>query len=200
MRVAPHARVDDGLFDVLGLQGGPFAALRTAVRLYGGRYLPSPHVAVGRAAHVAVTTAIPCLVEADGDLVGTTPATFTVLPGRLRVLLPPGQGRPPGRSTAEDGWRPSPGPGGEEVDQLPGDPPAAGPPAVTTGRGIGLDDPVGRERLERGACGALGDAQGRGDCRRGQDRVLREQVEDAEGRGIRAEPGEVSAPPVLEGR
>lgn len=92
MRVAPHARVDDGLFDVLGLHGGPFAALRTAVRLYGGRHLPSPHVAVGRAAHVAVTTAIPCLVEADGDLVGTTPATFTVLPGRLRVLLPPGQG------------------------------------------------------------------------------------------------------------
>lgn len=87
MLVAPGARPDDGLFDVLRFGGGPARALALVPGLYRGRHTRSRAVATARAAAVTVDAAEPLDVEADGDVLGTTPATFTVLPRFVRLQI-----------------------------------------------------------------------------------------------------------------
>jgi diacylglycerol kinase family enzyme len=41
-----------------------------------------------RACEVQIGTKRPVLVEADGDVIGTTPLSFTINPGALAVLVP----------------------------------------------------------------------------------------------------------------
>jgi YegS/Rv2252/BmrU family lipid kinase len=88
MKLAPGARPDDGLFDVV-LIGDVSKAdfLTTAPKLYSGRHLSHPKVEVLRSARVRVEgDALP--IEVDGEQLGTTPATFEVVPGALRVRVP----------------------------------------------------------------------------------------------------------------
>jgi diacylglycerol kinase (ATP) len=88
MKLAPDARSDDGLFDVV-LIGDISKAdfLTTAPKLYSGRHVSHPKVEVLRSARVVVEgDGLP--IEVDGEQVGTTPATFSVVPGALRVRVP----------------------------------------------------------------------------------------------------------------
>ena len=91
MRLAPEARQDDGLFDVVLI--GDVTKLdfaTTAPKLYSGRYLAHPKVELLRGAAVAVEAAEPLPVELDGEPAGTTPARFEVVPGALRLRVPGG--------------------------------------------------------------------------------------------------------------
>ncbi|HEV2591131.1 MAG TPA: diacylglycerol kinase family protein [Gaiellaceae bacterium] len=88
MKLAPDAKPDDGKFDVV-LIGDVSKAdfLTTAPKLYSGGHLAHPKVEVLRSARVVVEgDALP--IEVDGEQLGTTPATFTVVPGALRVRVP----------------------------------------------------------------------------------------------------------------
>jgi YegS/Rv2252/BmrU family lipid kinase len=88
MKLAPDARSDDGLFDVV-LIGDISKAdfLTTAPKLYSGRHLSHPKVEVLRSARVVVDGgSLP--IEVDGEQVGTTPATFEVVPGAIRLRVP----------------------------------------------------------------------------------------------------------------
>jgi diacylglycerol kinase (ATP) len=89
MWLAPEARPDDGLFDVLMI--GDVTKLdfaTTAPKLYRGRHLSHPKVDLERARVVAVDAAEQLPIELDGEQVGTTPARFEVVPGALRVRVP----------------------------------------------------------------------------------------------------------------
>ncbi len=89
MRLAPEARQDDGLFDVVLI--GDVTKLdfaTTAPKLYSGRYLSHPKVELLRSATVAVDSGEPLPVEVDGEPLGTTPARFEVVPGALQVRVP----------------------------------------------------------------------------------------------------------------
>ncbi|MDE3024833.1 MAG: diacylglycerol kinase family lipid kinase [Acidobacteriota bacterium] len=89
MRLAPEARPDDGLFDVLLI--GDVTKLdfaTTAPKLYRGTHLAHPKVDLERARVVAVDGAETLPIELDGEQVGTTPARFEVVPGALRVRVP----------------------------------------------------------------------------------------------------------------
>jgi YegS/Rv2252/BmrU family lipid kinase len=89
MKLAPGARPDDGLFDVVligDVSKADFAT--TAPKLYKGGHVSHPKVEVVRSARVTVTGAEPLPIEADGEQLGTTPATFEVVPGALRVRVP----------------------------------------------------------------------------------------------------------------
>ena len=54
--------------------------------LYRGTHGRLKQVEFDRARRVEVDSDVPIGVEADGELVGTTPATFEVVPGALEVI------------------------------------------------------------------------------------------------------------------
>jgi diacylglycerol kinase (ATP) len=89
MKLAPNARSDDGAFDVILIGDvGKVDFLTTAPKLYKGKHLGHPKVQVVRTARVEVDAAEHLPIELDGEQVGTTPATFEVVPGAVRVRVP----------------------------------------------------------------------------------------------------------------
>jgi YegS/Rv2252/BmrU family lipid kinase len=89
MHVAPGASPDDGLFDVVTVGAvGKAELLMNLRRLFDGT-LPEYHkVSVVRAASVRVESEPPAQVQADGELLGSTPVSFSVLPRAVRVIVP----------------------------------------------------------------------------------------------------------------
>jgi diacylglycerol kinase family enzyme len=89
MKLAPDARQDDGLFEVVTIGDvDKLDFLTTAPKLYSGRYLSHPKVELLRSSTVAISSAEPLPLEVDGEPIGTTPARFEVVPGALRLRVP----------------------------------------------------------------------------------------------------------------
>jgi YegS/Rv2252/BmrU family lipid kinase len=89
MQVAPHAQLDDGLLDVVVI--GPVGLvdfLCWGLRFYRGQHLSHPRIQYFKANTIGAFSRAPIPVETDGETIGTLPATFTVLPRGLRLLLP----------------------------------------------------------------------------------------------------------------
>ncbi|MEU6807841.1 YegS/Rv2252/BmrU family lipid kinase [Streptomyces sp. NPDC046831] len=85
--IAPGARVDDGLLDVVMIREAPrrlFFALMNELK--SGAHASRPEVRVLRGRHVRVEAdrEVPC--GADGEVDAVLPVTATVLPGSLHVL------------------------------------------------------------------------------------------------------------------
>jgi diacylglycerol kinase (ATP) len=98
MRIAPDARLDDGLLDVVvvGDIGKP-AFLATFPKVFSGRHLEHPAVTLHRARRVELDGDRALAVYADGEPCGSLPATFTVRPAAITVLAADGApGFPPG--------------------------------------------------------------------------------------------------------
>jgi YegS/Rv2252/BmrU family lipid kinase len=89
MMLAPDAEPDDGVFDVV-LIGDVSRAdfLTTAPKIYKGRHVAHPKVEVLRSERVVVDADEHLPIELEGEQVGTTPATFEVVRGALRVRVP----------------------------------------------------------------------------------------------------------------
>jgi diacylglycerol kinase (ATP) len=90
MWAAPDARPDDGRLDVV-LIGDVTKAdfVRTFPKIYRGRHLSHPKIELLRGGTVTVESKHPLPVVLDGEQPGTTPAEFDLLPGALRVRVPP---------------------------------------------------------------------------------------------------------------
>ena len=89
MLLAPEARPDDGLFDVVLI--GDITKrdfVTTSPKIYRGTYLSHPKVELLRSRAVTVDGAERLPIELDGEQVGTTPARFEVVPSALRVRVP----------------------------------------------------------------------------------------------------------------
>lgn len=87
--VAPHAVVDDGMFDVTIFR----RFSRTGLLLHFGRIAfgrknYTPKVSTFRSSKVEIESASPLPCRADSNDLGTTPVTFTSLHGQLRVICP----------------------------------------------------------------------------------------------------------------
>ena len=85
MRVAPKADPSDGTFDVQVQFGSKLDYVRGITKVYRGTHLPHPRIQEERAATVEITCRPVGLIEADGEVVGTTPASFRIVPGALRL-------------------------------------------------------------------------------------------------------------------
>jgi len=97
MNVAPTASLDDGLLDVLAVRElSLLAVLPKLGKLYGGRILGDPAVRHLRAATVRIETDPPVAVQADGQIVGPTPAVFSLQPRALTVVTAPAGPSPAG--------------------------------------------------------------------------------------------------------
>jgi diacylglycerol kinase (ATP) len=91
MKLAPEAETNDGLFDVLLI--GDVSKLdfvTTAPKLYRGTHVTHPKVEILRSPFVEVDADSPLPLETDGELVGTTPVRFEIVPGALRLRVPKG--------------------------------------------------------------------------------------------------------------
>ena len=87
--LAPEARPDDGVFDVV-LIGDVTKRdfVTTSPKLYKGTYLAHPKIDLLRSTAVGVDAPERLPIELDGEQVGTTPARFEVIPAALRVRVP----------------------------------------------------------------------------------------------------------------
>lgn len=89
MVMAPAARLDDGLLDVvLSEASSRTHFVRTLPRTFKGTHVEDAHIHVLRGREVRVSADRPFTIYADGDPIGELPATIGVLPGAVRVLLP----------------------------------------------------------------------------------------------------------------
>lgn len=89
MNVAPHARLDDGKFDVVVFRRLSKARLvRHLLSIAFGRYAYAPEAQVHRSRSVRIEGASALPVRADGQLLGTTPIELVTRPGALRVVVP----------------------------------------------------------------------------------------------------------------
>jgi YegS/Rv2252/BmrU family lipid kinase len=89
MFLAPDARFDDGVLDVvLTSQTPKLTFLRSLPRVFKGTHVQLASVRVVRGADVRVSADRPFVVYADGDPIGELPITLRAVPAALRVLLP----------------------------------------------------------------------------------------------------------------
>ncbi len=102
MYMAPHARIDDGALAVVyATDLSPLETLRVLPSVFSGRHLLHPKVAHTTARTVRVDSSTPLAIHADGEVVGTVPATFRIVPQALEVLVPDRPGTaPPGPTAA----------------------------------------------------------------------------------------------------
>lgn len=89
MMVAPHAEIDDGLFDLVIIRDMPLPQLTlNTIRLFKGRHLASPHVSHLRARTITASPVDPqeaVLIDIDGEAPGRLPASFTILPNAIKI-------------------------------------------------------------------------------------------------------------------
>ena len=89
LEICPEAEPDDGLFDVLTIGDVTKRDLvQTMPKMYRGTHLPHPKAELLRGSSVTVTSETPLPIELDGEQPGTTPATFEVAAGALRLRVP----------------------------------------------------------------------------------------------------------------
>jgi YegS/Rv2252/BmrU family lipid kinase len=78
-RIAPDARLDDGLLDVVTAESGPLWRVALQVpRLFTGSIAHARGVTIDRAAHVEVESDLPLVLHADGEAMPSPGARVTV--------------------------------------------------------------------------------------------------------------------------
>jgi diacylglycerol kinase (ATP) len=87
LHVAPRALPYDGKFNVQVWQGKPLDVLRAGPELRKGTHLARADVREWQSSTVEIDAERPLLIEADGEVLGTTPATFDVLANVLRLKI-----------------------------------------------------------------------------------------------------------------
>jgi diacylglycerol kinase family enzyme len=89
MKIAPQARMDDGLLDVCVVGGvNPFKLFCMFPTVYAGRHLKIREVEYFQAGRVRVETEHPLDVYADGEFVCRTPVEVGAERGALKVVMP----------------------------------------------------------------------------------------------------------------
>jgi YegS/Rv2252/BmrU family lipid kinase len=90
MFVAPHARLDDGLLDVITVSDvSKLRYVRGLPKAFKGTHVDSEEVGEERAATVEISANRPFELYADGEHLTDLPARLTTLKRALRVIAPP---------------------------------------------------------------------------------------------------------------
>jgi diacylglycerol kinase (ATP) len=87
MQISPNSQPDDGALDVLAMVGPKTDAFTMLPKIYKGAHLPHRNIAELRARRVRLEADPPFRIEADGEVLGTTPATFEVIDKPIRVKV-----------------------------------------------------------------------------------------------------------------
>jgi YegS/Rv2252/BmrU family lipid kinase len=87
IRMAPRARLDDGLLDVVCI--GKLSRLQTVIflpKLRSGAFIDLPQVTYLTARRIEAESEVPVLIEVEGEAIGSLPATFELIGERLKVI------------------------------------------------------------------------------------------------------------------
>ncbi len=88
--VVPEAVINDGLIDVMIVPATSLPRLAILVpQILAGRHLELPELLYRRVRRVRFVSKPGMWFNTDGELVGNQPATFTILPQALRVIVGP---------------------------------------------------------------------------------------------------------------
>jgi diacylglycerol kinase (ATP) len=87
MRIAPKSAPTDGLLDIQIEHARKRDAIAILPKVYKGEHLPHPDIEEAKRVRASITSEVPLLIEADGEVLGTTPATFEVLPDIVRLKV-----------------------------------------------------------------------------------------------------------------
>ena len=87
MKIAPHAKMDDGLLDVCVIGAvDPFKLFCMFPTVYSGNHLKIKEVSYFSTPRARIETESPLDVYADGEFVCRTPAEISIQPRSLRVI------------------------------------------------------------------------------------------------------------------
>jgi diacylglycerol kinase (ATP) len=88
MKIAPDAHLSDGVLNITLLGDlGKVELIRSLPMVYDGSHVTHPKVKILTAHTVEVTSPERVLLQADGEVLGTAPATFRVVPEALRIIV-----------------------------------------------------------------------------------------------------------------
>jgi diacylglycerol kinase family enzyme len=89
MTVSSDARLDDGMLHVYAIEPMSWPQLLLLLpRLWLGRYKAAEQVMIMTGRTIEVRTRSARSINADGEIVTETPATFRIAPGAVTVLVP----------------------------------------------------------------------------------------------------------------
>ena len=88
MKISPRSYPGDAVLDVLVFKGPKSDSFTMIPKIYRGEHIPHDHIEEFRVKRELVIEADrPLPIEADGEVLGTTPATFEVLAQPIRMKL-----------------------------------------------------------------------------------------------------------------
>jgi YegS/Rv2252/BmrU family lipid kinase len=88
MKQAPDAIPDDGLFAMTLIKDmTKWSVIANVRRLYDGSIGKHKKVEMLKGSNIYIEPQVPVLLEADGESLGTSPFTFTIIPKSLRVVI-----------------------------------------------------------------------------------------------------------------
>jgi YegS/Rv2252/BmrU family lipid kinase len=91
MKIAPDAKINDGMFDVVNIGDiGTARILLNAHTLYMGTHLDLPEVKtkLARRIEASPVDGTEIHLETDGELPGKLPAVYEIVPGALKIRVP----------------------------------------------------------------------------------------------------------------
>ncbi len=87
MQISPNSDPGDCLLDILVMTGPKSDSFTTLPKVYKGAHLPHRNIAEFQAAQLSLEADPDFPVEADGELLGTTPASFGIIPAAVRLKM-----------------------------------------------------------------------------------------------------------------
>ncbi|HZP89759.1 MAG TPA: diacylglycerol kinase family protein [Actinomycetota bacterium] len=88
MKISPRSYPGDGVLDVLVFKGPKSDSFTMLPRVYRGEHVPHAHIEEFRVRRsLTVEADRPLPIEADGEVLGTSPVTFEIVPQAIRMKL-----------------------------------------------------------------------------------------------------------------
>ncbi len=88
MHIAPEAKTDDNLFDIVIVGNlGKFELIKAMPMVYKGTHLIHPKVRLEKDTRIIIESSRKFLLHADGELLGEGPVSFSLLPKALSLAV-----------------------------------------------------------------------------------------------------------------
>jgi YegS/Rv2252/BmrU family lipid kinase len=87
MQAAPNALPGDGQFDVVMITDQSVIGMLSMTSIYSGKHLKKTCVDSWRGQVVEASATAPCFIEADGEVFGSLPARFEIVPSAFRMKV-----------------------------------------------------------------------------------------------------------------
>ncbi len=87
MHISPRSEPADGALELLVFNGRKTDSFTMLPKVYRGTHLPDRRIVELRGGRFVVSADPPLVVEADGEVLGTTPVTIEVVPGAITLKV-----------------------------------------------------------------------------------------------------------------